>query len=393
LSGALVDITIVGSLQRSSRTGEAMEPAPQQETHKYPTITAIGLMSGTSMDGVDAALIETDGQSIKRFGPVHHVVYDESFRRRLRAALGKKPDDGAEWSDIGKDLTEKHIDVVLQLLSMNDIDAAKIDVIGFHGHTVWHQPEKHETCQIGDGALLSRKTGIPVVNDLRSADVAAGGQGAPLAPLYHCALAQDFGKPLAVLNIWGVANVTWIGTDETVLAFDTGPGNGLIDDWVLQTIKRPMDEGGALARSGTVNAIILKQLLSHPYFDQVPPKSLDRLDFSYEPVRGLTPEDGAATLTAFTAEAIRKSVAHLPEPPARWLVCGGGRHNETLMDLLRKGLHVTVEPVEAVSWSGDALEAQAFGFLAARSLQGLPITLPTTTGVPQPMTGGVHHKP
>ena len=370
-----------------------MEPAQQRETHKYPTITAIGLMSGTSMDGVDAALIETDGQSIKRFGPVHHAAYDEAFRDRLRAVLGKKPDNGTEWLDISTALTEQHVDVVRQLLDNNNIDAASIDVIGFHGHTVWHQPEARETCQIGDGALLSRRLGIPVVNDLRQADVAAGGQGAPLAPLYHCALAHDLNKPVAVLNIGGVANVTWIGADETVLAFDTGPGNGLIDDWVLQTMQRPMDEGGTLARSGTVNDAALEQLLSHPYFDLVPPKSLDRLDFSYGPVKTLSPQDGAATLTAFTAEAVCKSVAHFSEAPARWLVCGGGRHNETLMEYLRKGLNVAVEPVEAVGWSGDALEAQAFGFLAVRSLQDLPITLPTTTGVPQPMTGGVYHKP
>ena len=231
------------------------------------------------------------------------------------------------------------------------------------------------------------------MNDLRSADVAAGGQGAPLASLYHCALAHDLDKPLAVLNIGGVANVTWIGSNETVLAFDTGPGNGLIDDWVLQTIKRPMDEGGQLAREGQVNDEILTQLLTHPYFNQVPPKSLDRLDFSLEPVAGLTPMDGAATLTAFTAEAVRNSLAYFPEAPTRWLVCGGGRHNESLMNCLQKSLGVAVEPVETVGWSGDALEAQVFGFLAARSLQKMPITLPTTTGVKQPMTGGVLHKP
>ena len=370
-----------------------MEPGQLRDTHKHPTIAAVGLMSGTSMDGVDAALIETDGQSIKRFGPVHHAAYDEPFRKRLRAVLGEKPDDSATWLEISTAITEKHADVVLQLLEMNGIESATIDVIGFHGHTVWHQPAAGETCQIGDGALLSRITGIPVVNDLRSADVAAGGQGAPLASLYHCALAHDLDKPLAVLNIGGVANVTWIGSNETVLAFDTGPGNGLIDDWVLQTIKRPMDEGGQLAREGQVNDEILTQLLTHPYFNQVPPKSLDRLDFSLEPVAGLTPMDGAATLTAFTAEAVRNSLAYFPEAPTRWLVCGGGRHNESLMNCLQKSLGVAVEPVETVGWSGDALEAQVFGFLAARSLQKMPITLPTTTGVKQPMTGGVLHKP
>ena len=370
-----------------------MEQARQQDKDKHRNITALGLMSGTSMDGIDAALIETDGRSIKRFGPVLHVSYDEPFRRRLRDMLGHKPDGGAGWAEISTALTEKHVDAVQRLLLENSIEAATVDVIGFHGHTVWHRPEAGETFQIGDGALLARKTGIAVINDLRSADVAAGGQGAPLASLYHGALARDLEKPLAVLNIGGVANVTWIGNDDDLLAFDTGPGNGLIDDWALQTIMRPMDEGGRLARGGHVNGDVLARLMAHPYFDQVPPKSLDRLDFSLEPVANLSPANGAATLTAFTAEAVRKAQTFFSEAPTRWLVCGGGRHNETLMDCLRESLAASVEPVEAVGWSGDALEAQAFGFLAVRSLKGLDITLPTTTGVKQPMTGGVLNNP
>jgi len=365
----------------------------EHDKDQHRTIAAIGLMSGTSMDGIDAALIETDGRSIKRFGPVCSVAYDELFRRRLRAMLGWKPDDDAEWAEIGRVLTEKHIEIVQQLLDENGLEPASINVIGFHGHTVWHSPEDGETYQIGDGALLARATGIPVVNDFRIADVAAGGQGAPLASLYHGALAHDLEKPLAVLNIGGVANVTWLGSDDRFLAFDTGPGNGLIDDWVLLTINQAMDEGGRLAKDGRVDDAVLEKLLDHPYFEQVPPKSLDRLDFSFEPASGLTPEDGAATLTAFTAEAVRKAQAFFSEKPNRWLVCGGGRHNGTLMNYLRQSLDAPVEPVEVVGWSGDALEAQAFGFLAVRSLYGLALTLPTTTGVAQPLTGGVLHKP
>ena len=365
----------------------------EQARNQHRSIAAIGLMSGTSMDGIDAALIETDGQSINRFGPVLSVPYDELFRQRLRKMLGQKPDHGADWTEISTALTEKHAEVVRQLLDENALEPGNIEVIGFHGHTVWHRPEAGETFQIGDGALLARKIGIPVVDDFRSADVAAGGQGAPLASLYHGALAHDLEKPIAVLNIGGVANVTWLGRDDRFLAFDTGPGNGLIDDWASQTIMRPMDEGGRLARDGRVNDEALAKLMTHPYFAQVPPKSLDRLDFSLAPATGLTPMDGAATLTAFTAEAVRQAQAFFPEPPNRWLVCGGGRHNDTLMDCLRASLEAPVEPVEAVGWSGDALEAQAFGFLAVRSHNGLALTLPTTTGGAQPLTGGTLHQP
>ncbi|MGA0392973.1 MAG: anhydro-N-acetylmuramic acid kinase [Rhodospirillales bacterium] len=364
----------------------------QPDQDKHPIITAIGLMSGTSMDGIDAALIETDGQSINRFGPVVHTPYDELFRLQLRALLGRKPDQAPAWDETIKALTEKHAAAVQQLLDENDLAPGDIDIIGFHGHTVLHQPDAGKTYQIGDGALLARLTGIAVVNDLRQADMAAGGQGAPLAPLYHCALADEIEKPLAVLNVGGVANVTWIGNGDAILAFDTGPGNALIDDWVQQTIQQPYDTGGRLARSGTVNQDVLSTLLSHPYFKQEPPKSLDRLDFSIDASTGLSPEDGAATLTALTAEAVRKSCAFFPAQPKRWLVCGGGRHNETLMDLLTDALNVPVEPVEAVGWMGDALEAQAFGLFAVRSLYGLALTVPGTTGVSAPTTGGVLHK-
>lgn len=371
-----------------------MAHAPQQSRDKHPIITAIGLMSGTSMDGIDAALIETDGQSIERFGEVVHTSYEEAFRARLRSLLGCKPDDSSETADVIKQLTKRHADAVQQLLQKSGLKPADVDVIGFHGHTVWHQPDQGETCQIGDGKLLAQRTGIDVVNDLRQADMAAGGQGAPLAPLYHSALAADLEKPLAVLNIGGVANVTWVGEgDDNIFAFDTGPGNALIDDWALETIQQPMDKDGRLAREGTVDQGVLKALLSHTYFNQQPPKSLDRLDFSLTAVEGLQPADGAATLTAFTVQSIAQACTFFPAQPKRWLVCGGGRHNGYLMEALRKALNVSVEPVETVNWSGDALEAQAFGFFAVRSLYGMAITIPGTTGVAEPTTGGVLHKP
>ena len=346
-------------------------------------LTALGLMSGTSLDGIDAALVRTDGERVYEFGPALTVPYAEEFRARLRAVLGS---DGG-FEAIERDLTLLHARAVRELLDGSDPP----DVIGFHGHTVLHRPAEGLTRQIGDGALLAAETGVPVVNDFRSADVAAGGEGAPFAPLFHAALAGDLEKPLAVLNVGGVANVTWIGPDGAILAFDTGPGNALIDDWMLATTGRRFDEGGALAAAGTVDGAVLADLLDHPYFLKPPPKSLDRGDFTGDAVAGLSPADGAATLSAFTAAAA--ATDFLPEKPGRWLVCGGGRHNRTLMAMLQDAVGAPVDAVEAVGWQGDSLEAQAFAFLAVRSLIGLPLSLPTTTGVREPMTGGVVTRP
>ena len=263
------------------------------------------------------------------------------------------------------------------------------DTIGFHGHTIMHRPEERRTWQIGDGALLARLTGIDVVCDFRADDVAAGGQGAPLVPLFHAALAARLDKPLAILNIGGVANVTWLGQDEgAILAFDTGPGNAPIDDWALRHLGEPVDRGGALARSGRVDAARLAAFLAHPFFDRSPPKSLDRDDFAAFRDDGLAAADGAATLTAMTAAAVARAAAHFPAPVSRWLVTGGGRHNPVLMDALARCLGAPVAAVESAGWNGDALEAQAFAYLAIRSLEGLPLSLPSTTGVVRPMTGG-----
>ncbi len=350
--------------------------------------TVVGLMSGTSMDGIDAALVRTDG--IDRVEPVAFLStpYGNGFRGRQRACLGGKGD----VADVERDLTEAHAAAVLRLLAEAGVPARAVDLIGFHGHTILHAPEERRTWQIGNGALLAQRTGIAVVDDFRTADVASGGQGAPLAPLYHRALASGLPKPLAVLNLGGVGNVTWIGQgDDDVVACDTGPANALLDDWVLAKTGARYDEGGRLARTGRVHALALTELLDNPYFDRPAPKSLDRDAFDPAPVRDLSPEDGAATLTAFTAFAVERALPHLPAPPARWLVTGGGRHNATLMEMLADRLRAPVEPVESVGWDGDALEAQAFAYLAVRSRLGLPLSLPTTTGVPAPVTGGRFH--
>lgn len=371
-------------------------------------VRALGLMSGTSMDGIDVALLKTDGEDQVVRGPQATHSYPPEFRERLLAAIDEARglmDRAARpgcLADVERELTERHAEAVGAFLKKHGLAANELDVIGFHGQTVLHRPALHAvtgsdapvappmTVQIGNGELLARLSGINVVYDLRAADFAAGGQGAPLAPAYHRALAARLPqRPVAFLNVGGVANVTWIGKDGRLIAFDTGPGNALLDDWALQTTGRPCDLDGTLARSGAADSDVLHQYLMHPHFDRAVPKSLDRNDFSLDPVQGLTPADGAATLAALTAASVARSVSWFPDAPALWLVTGGGRRNRFLMELLAWHLEAPVAPVEAVDLDGDSMEAEAWAYLAVRSLKGLPITYPGTTGVPQPMTGGV----
>ena len=347
-------------------------------------LRTIGLMSGTSLDGVDAAWLETDGESIARFGPALTLPYDDALRRALRRLLDRAPSlapDDAELVAIERDLTLRHVEAVRAI-------GGPADLIGLHGQTILHRPHERRTWQIGDAALLARETGLPVACDFRLADVAGGGEGAPLVPVFHRALAAALPKPLALLNIGGVANLTWIGADGRITACDTGPGNAALDDWARRHTSAAMDRDGALAAAGHVDETLLGRLLTHPFFARPAPKSLDRLDFA-DPLAGanaISAADGAATLAALTAAAV--AATPLPAPPLRWLVCGGGRHNPAIMTALRARLAAPVDPVEAVGWDGDALEAQCFGFLAARVAAGLPLSLPETTGVPRPMAGG-----
>ena len=352
-------------------------------------VLALGLMSGTSMDGIDAALIETDGEAQLKRVAFLTAPYDPQFRARLAAAVGAGRADGR----FEQELTRRHAEAVTALLRDAGVAARDVALIGFHGHTILHAPAERRTEQIGDGARRAKLTAIAVVNDFRSADVAAGGEGAPLAPVFHRAIAAALERPLAVLNIGGVANVTWIGRDGALLAFDTGPGNALIDDWALTHTGRPVDEGGKLAAAGRVEERVLADLMSDPYFSRRAPKSLDRNHFRHAAARlaGLGAEDGAATLTHFTAAAVAAALPYLPERPLRWLVTGGGRHNPSVMSALRDRLGAPVEPIEAIGWDGDAIEAEAFAYMAVRSRRGLPISFPETTGAPRPMTGGRFH--
>jgi anhydro-N-acetylmuramic acid kinase len=359
---------------------------------------AIGLMSGTSLDGVDAALIRSDGRGRVEFGPHLTIPYGDALRAEVRAHFGKLSAPSA----LVEALTRANAEAVEALIAQHGVKRADIDVIGYHGQTIWHRPEAGETVQLGDGALLARLTGIDVVNDFRTPDVKAGGQGAPLVPIFHAALASALPLPVAVLNIGGVANVTWIGAafdpasaspdDAALLAFDTGPGNALIDDWVMKHGGGRYDHDGRLARAGRVDEAAAGVILANGYFTRKPPKSLDRGHFDPVPVAPLSPEDGAATLVAVTARAVAKARDWFPAPARRWLVCGGGRHNPVIMEALRRAMREPVDPVEAVGWDGDATEAQAFAYLALRTLDGLPITFPHTTGAPKPMGGGTLHR-
>lgn len=360
-------------------------------------IRVIGLMSGTSLDGVDIALIETDGVDIYNFGRAYTVPYDDSLRDDIRHILGTKPDSPdheAAISLVEENLTRFHAEVVKDFLSTED---KPVDLIGFHGHTIHHEPENHYTHQIGDGQLLADLTGIKVVNHFRNADVLAGGQGAPLVPVFHAALCAEMEKPVAVLNIGGVANITWIGANGEMLAFDTGPGNAPVNDWVLKHAGMHMDYNGKLAISGKIHEKILTSLMKHKYFAIYPPKSIDRNIFNekLEHLEGLSLEDGAATATAFAAEAVAYSVSfYLPEPPKSLIICGGGANNPTMIRFIRQRLPgIEVKTARDVGWNQDAIEAQAFAYLAARRVACLPITFPTTTGAPEPLIGGQIFEP
>ena len=367
-------------------------------------VKAVGLMSGTSLDGVDVALIETDGEAVVRFGPTGYRPYSESERRLLRDALA----EGASLTDREQRpgalekaeafVTKVHADVIQEFLRSYEIMPADVAIIGFHGQTVAHKPEQRLTVQIGDGAELAKSLGIAVAHDFRAADVAAGGQGAPMVPVFHQAIAQTLDRPgpLAVLNIGGVANVTYVEAGKDPVACDTGPGNALIDDFMRAHTGKPLDRDGDEAAKGQADEAFVTQILQHPFFAAPFPKSLDRNAFGFANVSQPTfsVEDGAATLSLLTAASVARVVPHLPKPPRSWIVAGGGAHNAILVKMLRQQLApASVETASAAGWSVDALEAQAFAYLAVRVLKKLPITFPTTTGVPRPMPGGVVARP
>ncbi|MEL6373224.1 MAG: anhydro-N-acetylmuramic acid kinase [Pseudomonadota bacterium] len=360
-------------------------------------LRAIGVMSGTSLDGVDLALIETDGdEQLKRRDIVASYPYEAAFRADLREclklarSLTRRDERPRFIASVERQLTDLHAEALRRFMGSLTLQPFSVDVIGYHGQTIFHDPARYLTVQIGDGARLARELGVDVVHDMRAADIAAGGQGAPLAPAYHRALANPFEeRPIAFLNIGGVSNITYIGRLETMMAFDTGPGNALIDDWVARHTGDAYDHDGGLAARGQVNERALQRLLDHPFFDVIPPKSLDRNHFSVAPVEGLSPADGAATLTAFTAQAVARGCENFLDPPELIVVTGGGRANATLLRFIRNAARCPIAPAEAFGLNGDTIEAEAWAYLAVRALNAKPLTYPMTTGVPEPLTGGV----
>ena len=366
-------------------------------------VTAIGLMSGTSYDGVDVALVETDGEEIGPLGPTGYRPYSDQERDLVRRAiavasnLGDRAERPKLLAQAEELVTDMHAEAVEAFLAANAMAPSSIGVVGFHGQTVLHRPERGLTVQLGNGRALAARLGIPVVYDFRSADVAAGGQGAPVVPVFHRALVSQLKRahPIAVLNLGGVANLTFIDGKADLIAFDTGPGNALIDDFVRMRTGQPRDDDGRTAAAGKVDEDAVARVLKHPFFAKAPPKSLDRNAFRHWAMEEgrlteKSTEDALATLTAVTAASVAHATKVLPRAPAGWLVAGGGTRNPTLMRMLAQRLApVSIETAGAVGWSADALEAQAFAYLAVRTLKGLPLTFPTTTGVPRPLTGGV----
>ncbi len=370
--------------------------------------TAIGLMSGTSMDGIDVALLRTDGRDHVERGPSMGIAYDPAFRNSLKQALDdaktitERRQRPANLIEIERELTLRHAKAIRIFLKENRIVPADIDVVGFHGQTVLHRPDQALTVQLGDGALLSQETGIAVVYDMRANDMVHGGQGAPLIPIYHASLAAtlastaDVQRPVTFVNIGGISNLTFVGTDGSIVAYDSGPGNALIDQWVETHAGIPYDQGGMIASEGRVLSELSDRYLSSPFFTAPKRRSLDRNDFLPPQRRDASLEDGARTLAHVTAAAILKSAGHLPEPPKSFIICGGGRLNRIIMDdlaVLAAEQHAVAITAEAVGLNGDTMEAEAWAYLAVRSLAGLPLTFPATTGVRKPVSGGVFAAP
>jgi anhydro-N-acetylmuramic acid kinase len=354
--------------------------------------TAIGVISGTSMDGIDVALIRSDGEDFVEPGAGATFPYPPELKQKLQALIGEPERALGPLLELEREVTDAHTGAVEDFLRRFAVPRESVALIGLHGQTVLHRPRQRFTRQLCDGARASARLGIDVVNDFRAADIAAGGEGAPLAPLYHAAICAAQPRPLMVLNWGGVGNVTWLGANNEIVAFDTGPANALIDDFLLRRRGLSHDEGGKLAASGHVDAQAMARLMSDSYFDRPAPKSLDRNHFHAlgAAVDSLGDADGAATLAAFTVEATAAALRCVAGTPLQWLVCGGGRHNATLMRALAIRVGAPVRPIEAIGYDGDVIEAQCFAYLAIRSRRGLALSLPTTTGAPRPMAGGVY---
>ncbi len=359
-------------------------------------VTALGLMSGTSLDGIDVALLHTDGENIVERGPSMTFAYNDYQRALLHDALldariiRKREERPGNLVHVEQELTHWHVEAVRHFLAQH---FAAVDVVGFHGQTVIHRPDQKLTVQLGLGKTMAQALGLPVVYDMRANDVAHGGQGAPLVPIYHRALAASITeRPVVFVNIGGVSNITVVGEQGELVAFDTGPGNALLDDWAEKHTDIARDVDGAMAARGTVDVAAVEKFMAAEFFAKAPPKSLDRNSFAGFSIAGLSPDDGAASLVEVTTRSIARASEWLQQKPRVWVICGGGRHNPEIMKSLARKLH-NVKTAEDFNFDGDAMEAEAWAYLAVRSLKGLPLTFPGTTKVAEPVTGGVLAKP
>ncbi|MCA9217709.1 MAG: anhydro-N-acetylmuramic acid kinase [Planctomycetales bacterium] len=352
----------------------------------FAPIRVIGLMSGTSADGVDAALVETDGETEFSFLSSLTVPYDSDLRDHLiNAAQFDCP--VIELMQLERRLTEVHVAACSELVKQTGHSIQDVQLIGFHGHTIRHNAEQRLTWQLGDASLLAESTQCPVVHDFRRRDIAAGGQGAPLAPLFHRMLAKPLPRPTAILNIGGVANITWIGPSEEIMAADTGPGCGLLDTWVQHQFNVPFDRDGAFSKQGSPNEAVIRDALDLPFFRKPIPKSADRFEFDAIDVTHLDAADGAATLCAITVTGVTSVVRQLPQPPKAIWVTGGGSRNPTIVSMLQRELG-DVRPIEGAGLRSESLEAECFAWLAVRRIRNLPTSLPQTTRCENPTCGG-----
>ena len=351
-------------------------------------------MSGTSFDGVDAALITTNGKTITSLGPSFSLTYPELFRQNIRKIISGHFDHKL-LLEVEDEITIYHARAVNELLKKAKLEKEQVNLIGFHGQSVFHDSRACKTWQLANPSLLAELTGINVIADFRRRDMACGGEGAPLVPLFHQALFSKLAKPLAVVNIGGVANITYLAQDGSIIAFDTGPGCALIDDWVNSRTQKRFDENGAIAASGSMHTKRLDKLINNNYFHRKPPKSLDRNQFAnmLHIVSPLSTADGAAVLTHFTAKTLALAANFLPQSPKNWIISGGGRYNSHLMQILRDDYGLPIKNIDELSFqkqklNGCSIEAWAFGFLAVRAFYGLPLSQPTTTGTVKPVSGG-----
>ena len=356
------------------------------------TYNALGILSGSALDGVDIVYLRTDGVDVYETGKMITVPYEAGLREKIRSVLGMRPDTPENYTiltDVEQELTSFWASAAQEYIATYGVE---IDVIGLEGHTICNDPKQHYIYQLGDGELLAKLTGYKVVYNFHSADIAAGGQGGPLDVTYYNAITAQQEKPLAVIDISGISSIAWLGSYGEMVAFNSGPGNAAIDEWVMKHAGMNMDYNGKLAVTGKINEQLVAAMMRHKYFAQYPPKSTHREEFreKLEHLEGLSLEDGAATATAFVAESIAYSLLlYLPDIPKRVMVCGGGAKNPTLMRFLRQRLP-NIEVCTAEEWDNNSLAigVQSVAYLAVRRLNFLPISFPTTTGVLEPMVGG-----